>query len=259
MKLNHKVIGEGFPIVILHGLFGMLDNWQTIGKRLADNGYMVYLIDQRDHGKSPFTNEFSYQILADDLHDFMEENWLYKAHIMGHSMGGKTIMQFSFDHSDFIEKMVVVDVCNTAYKGGHEIIFQAIDEIDVANTNNRENVYNHLLQYKLDEGTTQFLLKNLQRKKESGYEWKMNVRLLKENYANILTSVGNVNDTTEAKTLFIRGENSDYIKEENYAAIHKQFTNAAITTIADAGHWVHADQPEKLLQEVLTFFKTDNS
>jgi pimeloyl-ACP methyl ester carboxylesterase len=253
IELNYKVIGEGFPIIILHGLFGMLDNWQTIGKKIADAGYMVYLIDQRDHGKSPFTTEFNYKILAEDLYQFMEENWLYKAHLIGHSMGGKAVMQFAFDHEEMIEKLVVVDVCNKKYKGGHELIFKAIKEIDVHITENRDIIYQHLKSYDLDEGTVQFLLKNLQRKKERGYEWKMNVDLLEQNYEYILGSVGQSDQICNVDTLFIRGGESNYIKKDDYTNIKLQFPSSYIDTIEEAGHWVHADKPTELLNLVLNF------
>jgi esterase len=253
MKLNHKIIGEGFPIVVLHGLFGMLDNWQSIGKKLAENGFMVYLIDQRDHGKSPFTNTFDYPTLANDLANFMEENWIYNAHIMGHSMGGKTAMQFCFDYPDMVSKMIVVDVWNKNYLGGHEIIFQAIEDIDVSIVENRDDIYQHLLKYNLDEGTIQFLLKNIQRKKDHGYEWKMNVPLLKSSYKNILNKVGEDNQKADKETLFIRGGNSEYILPENFPSIEFQFANSKIITIENAGHWVHADKPNELLEIVLKF------
>ncbi len=256
MKLNYKIIGEGFPIVVLHGLFGMLDNWQSFGKKLADHGYMVYLIDQRDHGKSPFTNAFNYKILAEDLAVFMQENWLYNAHIIGHSMGGKTAMQFCFDYEDMVAKLVVVDVWNKVYKAGHEVIFQAIRDLDVDNTENRDDIYVHLKKYGLDEVTTQFLLKNINRKKEGGYEWKMNIALLESSYNNILTKVGEENQTTDKKTLFIRGGDSNYILEPDFANIHRQFTNAQIATITHAGHWVHADKPTELLNAILAFLGT---
>jgi esterase len=255
MQLNYKVIGEGFPIVILHGLFGMLDNWQSIGKKLADQGYMVYLLDQRDHGKSPFTSAFNYKILADDLAHFMHENWLYKAHIVGHSMGGKTAMQFCFDNEDMVAKLIIVDVWNKTYKGGHEIIFDAMRTIDIGTTESRDVIYNHLKNYALDEGTVQFLLKNISRKKESGYEWKMNLPLLESAYQNILSNVGEDNQVTNVDALFIRGANSAYIKDEDFADVKKQFVNASIITIPNAGHWVHADQPALLLNAILEFIK----
>jgi esterase len=254
MNLNYKKLGEeGFPIVILHGLFGMLDNWQTIGKKLSELGFVVYLLDQRDHGKSAFTDEFNYKILSEDLREFLDENSLSKCHLIGHSMGGKTIMQFAFDYPEYIAKMVVVDICNKAYKGGHEIIFEAINSINVENIENRQTIYDHLKSYDLDEGTTQFLLKNLQRKTEGGYEWKMNHKLLEREYENILNTVGRADSTSDVPTLFIKGGKSNYISLLDEENISKQFTDSEIMAIDESGHWVHAEKPAELFNEVVRF------
>ena len=258
INLNHKIIGEGFPVIILHGLFGMLDNWQTIGKKLAEEGYMAILIDQRDHGKSPHTTAFHYDLLAEDLLHFTEENWIYKAHILGHSMGGKSAMKFAFLHEDKVEKLIVVDVMNKQYIGGHEDVIAAIDSLNAEETENREGIYAHLHSYGLEEGIIQFLLKNLSRKKEGGYEWKMNFPLLRSSYHNILLPIADSNDICYSDTLFVRGANSNYIMDIDFADIKKQFPNSTISTIKDAGHWVHADKPQEFFDAVKKFLKTDN-
>lgn len=258
VKLNYKVLVDGseknIPIVILHGLFGMLDNWQTIGKRLADAGYRVYLIDQRDHGRSPFTDEFNYSILANDLLAFLDEHSLFKIHLIGHSMGGKTAMQFAFDHPLYIDKMTIIDIWNKAYKGGHETIFQAIASLNLDTIGNRNDIYNYLISYHLDEATVQFLLKNLQRKPEGGYEWKMNYKLLQHSYESILGAVGIPNAVCDVDTLFVRGGGSSYIKQTDYDDILKQFDNASFVEIPEAGHWVHAEKPAELTTSLLSFF-----
>jgi esterase len=257
VKLNYKTLGEqGFPIVILHGLFGMLDNWQTFAKNLAESGYKVYILDQRDHGKSPFTNEFNYEILANDLQAFLDEHHLYKIHLIGHSMGGKVAMQFAFNQPFYLEKLVIVDICNKTYKGGHEIIFQAINDIDTSRVDNRNEIYDHLHKYNLDEGTIQFLLKNLQRKPEGGYDWKMNNKLLEASYDSILSDVGNENAETEINTLFVKGGESNYIKPSDEEHIKNQFPYYQIVSIANAGHWVHADKPIALFNEVKSFLES---
>lgn len=254
ISLNHKIIGEGPPVIILHGLFGMLDNWQSIAKKIAAEGYMVFIIDQRDHGKSPFTHEFNYPVLAADLATFMEENWIYKAHIIGHSMGGKTAMQFAFEHPDRIDKLVVADICNKTYPGGHEAIFDAIQKVDAAHREDRQEIYDFLKEKLHDESTIQFLLKNLQRKKEGGYEWKMNVALLQKSYQHILDKTGTASDSFQHPCLFIRGGRSPYIQPDDEAEIYRQFPLASILTIENAGHWVHAEQPEIFTGMVLDFF-----
>ncbi len=256
MNLNYKVLGtEGFPVVILHGLFGMLDNWQTFGKKLSENGYKVYLLDQRDHGKSPFTDEFSYDILALDLRNFLDSQDLFHCHLIGHSMGGKTVMNFAFEHPQYISKMVVVDICNKEYRGGHEIIFEAINNLDVATINDRQTIYDHLKKYDLDEGTIQFLLKNLQRSPDGGYTWKMNHKLLEREYENILGKVGDEKSKCDVPTLFVKGAKSNYIKSKDVEDIEKQFSESSVISIEDAGHWVHAEKPIELYTEVINFIE----
>lgn len=253
MELNHKVLGEGFPVIILHGLFGMLDNWQSVGKKIAAEGFMVYLIDQRDHGKSPFTDRFDYPTLANDLAAFMEQNWIYKAHLIGHSMGGKTVMQFAFDHSEMVEKLVVVDICNKSYAGGHEEILDAIRKVDAPQRQDRQEIYDFLKEKLENEGVVQFLLKNLQRKKEGGYEWKMNIALLEQSYPQILDRVKSSHPLFEGSTLFLKGEHSAYIQDGDVPGIKEEFPLAELEVIAGAGHWVHADQPEVFTQRILQF------
>lgn len=253
MHLNFKVIGEGFPVIILHGLFGMLDNWQSIAKKLAEEGYMIYLPDMRNHGKSPSDNEFNYSVLAEDIYQFCEENWIYKSHIIGHSMGGKIAMQFAFDHDDMVEKLVVIDICNKTYLGGHESIFNAIETINAEKVKDREEVYLHLKNHSLDEGTIQFLLKNLTRKAEGGYEWKMKFEILKESYPFILDKAGIESSVANVPTLFVKGELSNYITPKDEIHIKSQFPDSNIISIENAGHWVHADQPGRLLSVLSEF------
>lgn len=253
MELNYKTFGEGEPIVFLHGLFGMLDNWQTFGKRFAELGYMVYLIDQRDHGKSPRTDAFDYHILAEDLHHFLESNWLYDATIVGHSMGGKTLLQYLSQDDDYVSKAVVVDMGVKRYKGGHEIVFDALRSIDPSKATNRKSVYEHIKSYLGDdEGTIQFLMKNLKRVKEGGFEWKMNLPLLWDNYSKILDEV-TFDSPVGTDTLFVRGGESKYVLDEDWAEIASHFTSAELVTVEGAGHWVHAQKPNELFEAILTF------
>ncbi len=254
MDLNYKSFGQGRPIIFLHGLFGMLDNWQTFGKKMADNDFLVYLIDQRDHGKSSFTEEFTYHLLANDLRTFMEENWLHNAIIVGHSMGGKTAMQFASEYPDMVDKLIVVDIAPKKYTGGHSEIFDALMSIDLDKADSRDEVSTHLYA-KLpneEESTIQFLLKNLQRNKEGGYRWKMNVANLNNHYLNIL-DIPMLHNNIEVETLFVRGEDSDYINDDDWANIQEIFTNVSLHTVKSAGHWVHAQQPDELFETFLSF------
>ena len=252
MKLNYKSFGSGFPLIILHGLFGMLDNWQTIAKKLADN-YLVYIVDLRNHGKSPHHADFNYESMAEDLQVFMEENWIYEAYIMGHSMGGKTAMQFALSYPDLVKKLIVVDIAPKKYAAGHQAIFEALLSLDLSTINNRKEAAAQLKNKIPAVGIQQFLLKNLNRNKEGRYEWKMNLPIIHQQYANILENVRMEEHAFDSPTLFIKGGASNYILETDLPAIQYFFPTAQLETVPKAGHWVHAVAPTELLNLVNGF------
>lgn len=252
MTLNYKSFGEGDPIIILHGLFGMLDNWQTIGKQLAQD-YRVILVDQRNHGKSFHSDEFSYDLLADDLKALMTELELSSAHIIGHSMGGKTAMSFAAKYPDMIDSLIVVDIAPKEYEGGHEELFEAILAIDVEAISSRKEVDEQLKLSIPDMGVRLFLMKNLTRKPETGYQWKANFTVLNDEYAQLMDF--NIAGVHVVPSLFIRGQKSNYILEEDEELIYDLFPLAVIEDIEDAGHWIHAEQPQLFLDLVTDYFK----
>ncbi len=251
LELNYKTFGQGPPLVILHGLFGMLDNWQGVARKLADD-YSVYLVDQRNHGRSPHHPAMDYPCMAEDLLHFMESQWIFKSHLIGHSMGGKTAMQFALSHPHMVDKLVVVDIAPKPYSGGHQDIFDALLGIDLHQIQERNEVYERLKHRINDYGVLQFLLKNLSRTKKGGYEWKINLPALHQNYENVLASVEG-DEPFEGEALFIRGEKSNYIREDDFSLILSLFPNARIETVHGAGHWVHAERPEELLKLVQGF------
>jgi esterase len=257
ITLNYKEFGQGQPVIILHGLFGMLDNWQTIGRQLGDS-FNVYIIDQRNHGKSPHAEAFSYPILADDLQHFMESNWIYQAHIIGHSMGGKTAMQFAMQYPDMVKSLHVIDIAPKKYTGGHELIIDTLNAIDLTKIQDRKEAETFMLQRIPDFGTRQFLLKNLTRNEINGnFEWKMNLAVLQREYDNILDNI--TEGVFEGETHFYRGANSDYIQAGDIEAMKQKFPTMTVDTIENAGHWVHAEQPKalyQLLQHYLLSSKT---
>ena len=255
MQLNYKSFGEGYPIIILHGLFGTLDNWQTIAKKLAEN-YTVYIIDQRNHGRSPHDDTFNYEVMADDLQAFMESQWIYEAHVIGHSMGGKTAMQFALKYPDLVNQLVVVDIAPKAYKGGRQAIFEALFSLELDKVDNRKMADSLLAEKIEDFGVRQFLLKNLTRKKEGGFRWKMNLPVIYQNYNQILSPIASV-DTFDNPTLFIRGGASDYVMDEDMKDINELFINAQLATVEKAGHWVHAVAPATLLKLVTDFLSQE--
>lgn len=253
MELNYKEFGQGDPVIILHGLFGTSDNWQTLAKKLAEN-YSVYIIDLRNHGRSPHDDEFNYKIMSEDLKDFMESHWIYSARIIGHSMGGKVAMQFALDHPDMIEKLVIVDIANESYKGGHEVIFNALLDLDLEKTKSRKEADAFLESQIKDFGVRQFLLKNLTRNKAGQYVWKMNLTVIHQNYQSILSKIDG-EEAFEGATLFAKGGLSKYITESNFETTKHFFPNAKLEIIENVGHWVHAEAPKELLEILEKFLK----
>lgn len=245
ISLNFKSYGQGNPVIILHGLFGTLDNWQTIARQLSAN-YLVYLVDQRNHGRSPHTDDFDYSLLAEDLKDFMESEGMSQATIIGHSMGGKTAMQFAVSYPEMVHSLIVVDIAPKAYEGGHQEIFDALLSVDLTKIESRKMADEQLMSAIPDFGVRQFLLKNLTREKEGGYRWKMNLPAIYKNYQHILDNIL-LDEPFSGPSLFIRGEKSGYIKQEDDSLIKSVFPEAQIVTIPNAGHWVHAEAPKALL------------
>jgi esterase len=246
MKLNYKVFGEGDPVIILHGMFGTLDNWQTIAKQLAEH-FMVFIVDLRNHGRSPHSDHFDYSIMARDLEEFMESNWIYKANLIGHSMGGKIAMQFATENPDMVQKLIVVDIAPKAYKGNHQSIFDALFALDLASLGSRKEA-DQFLESRIESyGVRQFILKNLYlNKKTKEYTWKMNLPVIHKAYKLILGE-SQLSDVYDNPTLFIKGSNSSYILPEEFETYKKHFPTAELAIVENAGHWVHAEQPKPFL------------
>lgn len=256
MQLNYKTFGseDAQPLIILHGLFGMLDNWQTLGRKFAEQ-YRVFLIDQRNHGKSPHSLELDYYLMSEDLAEFMDAHELEEAHIIGHSMGGKTVMQFAMDYPNRVNKLVVVDIAPVVYEAGHEEIFEALFSVNIDELENRKEADKALEKWVPELGVRHFLLKNLARKKEGGYQWKFNLQAIHFNYENLIANSLTDFDVFEGATFFVKGANSArYIElAEVNTAILPHFPNAQIKVVENAGHWVHAEQPIVFFEVVSGF------
>lgn len=268
MKLFFREAGEGFPIVIVHGLYGSSDNWLTVGKKLSTHN-KVYMIDQRNHGQSPNSDEHSYENLKNDLSAFFDQQKIEKAILMGHSMGGKAAMCFAADYPERIEKLIVVDIAPKDYfllndesqYFLHKNILQAMLEIDFSKIVSRKEVENFLLERIDSLQIVQFLLKNVHRKKETQqFEWRLNVKVL---YDNLDETISGVNEKWfedrlpifNYPVLFIKGEKSKYILPEDEKIIHRIYPEAIIRHIPNAGHWLHAEQPELFMKTILKFIK----
>jgi len=250
MKLHYREMGKGKPLIILHGLFGFSDNWQSQGKKLAEY-FRVILVDLRNHGHSDWSDDFSYKLMAEDLLELYEDLELEETILVGHSMGGKVAMQFALNHQDLLEKLVVVDIGVKEYPMHHEHILAGIHAVDLPNITARRQAEEQMSVHIESEGVKQFLLKNLYWKEKGVLKWRMNVEVLEQEMDDILSKVPAGQVSTP--TLFIRGELSNYVLDEDIEHIEEQFIDAEVKTIANAGHWVHAEAPEEFLETLLSF------
>lgn len=251
MQLHFKESGQGRAVILLHGLFGSSDNWHSIAQRLAES-FHVFAVDQRNHGLSPHSAEMNYSLMADDLNEFMIARGIETAFVIGHSMGGKTAMQFALQFPERVEKLVVSDMAPRAYAPEHDKIFAALLALNLKSFSTRQEIEDTLASEIPSLNLRRFLLKNLGRNSVSEFFWKINLRGLWENYLQLGNAISAPVPFAKP-TLFIRGEKSDYIGTADEPLIHELFPQSEIQTIVGAGHWVHADKPEEFLKRVLKF------
>lgn len=250
MKLNHRILGEGKPLIILHGLFGSLDNWQTHAKRFAEY-YQVVLVDERNHGHSPWSDAFSYELMSDDLLELMDDLGLDKVYLLGHSMGGKTVMEFAEKHRDRVEKLIVADIGFKQYPLHHQQIIAGMDAVSASERNSRSAAEAILAQFVPDNSNRQFIMKNLYWVDKTQLGWRFNLDALKANMNNILAEIQL--EENWIPTLFIRGEKSNYILDDDLPLMEEKYPDMQLFTIPNAGHWVHAEAPELFMNTVLEF------
>ncbi|KOF04054.1 alpha/beta hydrolase [Roseivirga seohaensis subsp. aquiponti] len=251
-ELYFRELGEGKPLIILHGLLGTSDNWLTLGKKYAEH-FKVYILDQRNHGQSFHDDEFSYPAMAEDLLNFMNNHNIEKAHILGHSMGGKVAMTFATEHPNRVDKLIVADIGPQSYPPHHTLIFKGLFSLDLPNLSSRKEADEKLAEYIPEFGVRQFLLKNLARNNDA-FEWKMNLDVI----AKEIDKVGlglNHNAEYKGTTLFVRGGKSDYIQDSDFNLIHSIFKKSKIETIEGVGHWLHAEKPEEFLNLTLDYLQ----
>ena len=252
MDLFFKTIGLGKPLIILHGLMGSSDNWLTQSKLLADE-YQVFMVDQRNHGRSPHSQEFDYKVLAEDLRYFINQHSIVKPIIMGHSMGGKTAMNFAVKYPELLDCLIVVDIAPKAYPIHHDSIVEGLDAIPIQTLQSREEADKILSEFVPEMDVRQFLLKNLSRKPEGGFVWKINLPVIDNNLEKISEGM-QYDGTYNGSTIFIRGSKSNYVKDEDRQSIKSLFPNSTLVTM-DTGHWVQAEKPQEFVTVVKNFLK----
>ncbi|MDX2172553.1 MAG: alpha/beta fold hydrolase [Bacteroidota bacterium] len=253
MKLAYRDFGTGQPLLILHGLFGQSDNWNTLAKNFADKGFHVYTLDQRNHGLSPHSNEWDYEIMADDLKKFIDDHDLKKPILLGHSMGGKTVLFFELKYNGVADKLIIADIAARAYPPHHGEVLKALHAVDFKTISTRKEAEAIMNNYLGDFGTKQFLLKNIYWSDDENKQmaWRFNLKTISEEYDNIGVAVPDFISPTE--TLIINGEKSNYINALDKLDFEKRFTNVRFKTILNAGHWVHAEKPKEFFEAVLRF------
>ncbi|MGC6431765.1 MAG: alpha/beta fold hydrolase [Jejuia sp.] len=254
MILHSNIIGEGKPFVILHGFLGMSDNWKTHGKNFAELGYEVHLVDQRNHGHSFHDDEFNYEVLAEDLKHYCEAKEIEDIILLGHSMGGKTAMLFSTLYPEMVSKLVVADISPRFYPVHHDAILNGLSALDFAEIKSRGQADKVLSEYVSEVGIRQFLLKNLYWVEKGQLGLRINLEVLKDEVSEVGESLPSY-ARFEKDTLFLRGDRSEYIGVGDESIIKNHFPKAKIETIANAGHWLHAENPSDFFEAVLNFLK----
>ena len=248
IELNYKVYGQGEALIILHGLFGSLDNWVSHARSLSEE-YSVYLIDQRNHGKSPHEDEWNYPVMAEDLYDFMNQQGIYRAHLLGHSMGGKTVMEFSRHYPEMIEKLIVADMTPKQYSPHHTEILETLISLDLSALDSRRDAKAKLEERIDDPSVVQFLLKSLGRNEDKAFRWKFNLQVIYDKYERVLDAI-DFDDEVDVPSLFIYGGESPYLQEADKANIQEIFPEASFHKLEGAGHWVHAEKPTEFLAQI---------
>jgi len=250
MNLHYQISGEGSPLIILHGLFGTLENWGGQISTLSQR-HQVIAVDLRNHGQSPHSDTMDYPLMAKDVIDLMDNLELKAADIIGHSMGGKVAMQIALNYPDHVNKLIVVDISPVNYSAHHQSIFQGLFNIDLDILKSRSSADKQLSHYIEEPGIRAFLLKNLYKKSDGAFAWRPNLPALHDQYT--LISNAPTGKTFSGNTLFIKGMNSQYILAEHQTSIQNLFSKASFKMIEGAGHWPHAEKPNIFSSIILKF------
>ncbi len=252
--LHSKIYGKeqgGIPLLVFHGLFGMLDNWGSFGKEMGEF-FPVHLIDLRNHGKSFHSPEMSHDDLAHDIQHYMDFHGLEKVNLLGHSLGGKAVMQFAIKYPVKVNRLIVVDISPKAYPPHHQGILKALESVDFTSATSRQDVEMMLAKYISEKAVILFLTKNLYWTEDKKLAWRFNLTTLAEKYEEFVSNAIKFGVFT-GETLFLAGERSNYILPQDEFQIKQQFPHSAVVTIKNASHWVQADNPADFNEVVKDF------
>lgn len=251
MELGYQSFGSGAPLVVLHGLFGSRENWQTLARKWSD-AVQVFVVDQRNHGSSPHDDAFDYPTLAADLHDFLAQRGIPRAHVLGHSMGGKTAMEWALTWPNEVCSLIVVDIAPKAYPRHHDEVLSAMYGLDLPGYTARQEIDEALAAQIADLPTRQFIQKNVVRDEGGTFRWRINLDAITSEYDSIIKGIAG-DRQYPGPALFVRGEKSTYVQDQDMTRITTLFPQATLTTVPNAGHWVHADAPAAVEQIVRAF------
>lgn len=242
--LHSKIYGEErteTPLLVFHGLFGMLDNWGSFGKEFGEL-MTTHLMDLRNHGRSFHSDSMSHDDLANDILNYMEFHKIEKANLLGHSLGGKAVMQFAINFPEKLNKLIVADISPKAYPPHHQGIIKALQTVDFETVASRQDVEKVLGEYIHEKFVIQFLMKNLYWTEDKKLTWRFNLNTLAEKYTEFVSNAIKFG-VFKGPTLFVAGANSNYILPQDSLLIKQQFPDSKIIKIANAEHWVQANNP----------------
>ena len=252
--LYSKIEGEGKPLIILHGFLGMSDNWKTLGTQFAEQGFQVHMLDLRNHGRSFHSDEFNYTVMSEDIVAYCNFHQLKKINIIGHSMGGKAAMFLAVNHPELIDNLIVADIGPKYYRPHHQDILEGLNAVDFSLKPERNEVDEILKKFIPDFGTRQFLMKSLHWKEPGQLAFRFNLDVFNTEIEQVGKALPEESHF-DKPTLFIRGGNSRYILDEDFDAIKNQFPKAEFETIPNAGHWLHAENPQLFFDLTIRFLK----
>jgi len=252
-NIDHSVRGDGEPLVLIHGLFGTRENLGALTRLLSEH-YKVYAIDLPNHGKSAHLDHADLGVLANEVNTWMEQLGLSSAHIFGHSLGGKTAMELALSQPEKVKKVVVADIAPVQYENRHTNVFAGLMNVPLATLQSRVEAEKVLAEHIEEKAVRSFLLKNLVKNKNGGFQWRMNLQGLYDSYPSLVRA--NREGKWDGDTLFLKAENSDYILPEHRCEILSRFPNTQLKVVSGTGHWLHAEKPELIARLALRFYQS---